>query len=104
MQEWLWQAPRDFEHESFQDRESIIRYLTAISDGFEQGTLTLSSNGDKFSLDTPGLVKFDVRAKQKDSRSQIVLKFSWKSRRKGSRLKIQPLAIEADPTMEKRTE
>jgi amphi-Trp domain-containing protein len=91
---------RGFEHESLQDRESIVKYLAAVGEGIAQGKLTLTSNGDRLFLEAPSLVKFDIQAKQKRSRTQLVLKLSWKSDREGKELKVEPLSIEVDDTSE----
>lgn len=89
------EAEQDFTHESLQDRESIVRYLEALGEGFQQGKLLLSCNGEQFVLETPELVKFDVRAKQKRSRAELTLKLSWKSeKRKGKELRVESLQIE----------
>jgi amphi-Trp domain-containing protein len=84
---------KEFAHESLQDRESIVRYLNALGEGFEQGKLLLASNSTKCVMDTPGLMRFDVRAKQKRDSAQIVLKISWK-KNKGKTLHVEPLVIE----------
>lgn len=88
-------SEQEFTHESLQDRDSIVHILSAVGDGLHKGNLVLSSNGESFSLQTPPLVKFDVEAKQKRSRGQLVLKLSWKNPKSGKELRIEPLSIEA---------
>ena len=68
---------RAFEHESLQDRESILAYLRALIDGFESGVLTLSDNDREISLEPKGLVNFAVKAQQKRNRVNLNLKISW---------------------------
>ncbi|MCO6438655.1 MAG: amphi-Trp domain-containing protein [Phycisphaerae bacterium] len=88
---------KEFAHESLQDRASIVRYLTALGEGIQQGKLLLASDGDQFVLQPPALVKFDVRAKQKRTRAEIVLKLSWKDHpRKGRPLRVESLDADAD--------
>lgn len=85
----------EFTHESLQDRESIIRYLAALGEAFQQGRLQLTRDSDKIVLDTPALIKFDLRAKQKGGAAQIVLKFSWKKQKKNKTLRVEPLIIKS---------
>lgn len=92
------ESPKAFEHESLQDRDSILRYLHAIGEAIQQGKVSLASNSTKFVLETPPLLKFDVRARQKSDSAQIVLKISWKKPKKGSGLHVEPLVIESEHT------
>ena len=68
---------REFEHESLQDRESILAYLKALTDGFENGVLTFSDDAGEISLEPRGLVNFTVRAQKKRNRVNLNLKISW---------------------------
>ena len=94
---------REFEHESLQDRQSIVAYFAALGEGFKQGTLSLSRNGEAVVLATPDLVRFDVQAKQKRDRAQLIVKISWKNQKKGKTLRVEPLQIEAGQTDEPTT-
>jgi amphi-Trp domain-containing protein len=85
---------QEFTHESLQDRDSIVKYLSALGACLQQGRLMLSSNGQSLSLETPQLVKFDVQAKQKRDRTQLVVKLSWKSPKAGKKLRVEPLKID----------
>jgi len=91
---------KEFEHESIQDRESLVRYLHALSDGIQQGYFMLSSNGSEFTLNPPSLVKFDVQAKHNSRRSQIVLRLSWKNPKRTKQLRVEPLEIPPEPAPE----
>lgn len=91
---------KEFEHESLQDRDSLVRYLHALSEGIQQGHLQLSSNGSRFTLNPPSLMKFDVQAKHNSSRSQIVLRLSWKNPKHNKELRVEPLEINPDPARE----
>jgi len=86
---------KEFNHESIQDRDSIVRYLSALGEGLRSGKLQLSSNGQQLSLETPALVKFDVEAKQKRNRAQLVLRISWKHSKSTRELRVEPLSIAA---------
>ena len=68
---------REFEHESLQDRESILAYLKALTEGFESGVLTFSDRNGEISLEPRGLVNFTVRANKKRNRVNLNLKISW---------------------------
>jgi amphi-Trp domain-containing protein len=86
---------REFAHESLQDRETIVKYLGAIAEGLEKGRLLLATNGEQFALETPVLLRFDVQAKQKRDRAQLMLRLSWKNRKQGAKLRVEPLTIDA---------
>lgn len=87
---------KEFAHESLQDRNSIVKYLGALADGLQHGRLLLASQGEELELDTPSLVKFDLQAKQKRNRGQIVLKISWKNHVEQKALRVEPLVIESE--------
>lgn len=74
----------DFSHESLQDRESLVRYLEALSDGIKSGKLTLGHNGDTVVLHPNGLLKLDVKARTKDERIKLTFKISWKENGHGN--------------------
>lgn len=88
---------KEFIHESLQDTESIINYLNALGEGFQHGKLLLTRDSEEFVLETPKLLKFDLRAKEKSDAGQIVIKISWKKQKKGKDLKVEPLVIESEP-------
>ncbi len=67
-----------FEHESFQDNETIGKYLDALVEGFQKGTITLSSEGDQVVLSPNNLLQFQVKARKKGSKSKLSIKISWK--------------------------
>ena len=68
---------REFEHESLQDRQSILTYLKALTEGFESGVLTFSDATGEISLEPRGLVNFAVKAQKKRGRVNLNLKISW---------------------------
>jgi len=87
---------KEFAHESVQDRNSVVRYLSAVGEGIEQGRLLLSTNGEKFVLEAPPLLRFDVRAKQKRNRAEIVIKIGWKSHKRSRELKVESAGSEEE--------
>lgn len=69
---------REFRHESLQDERSISRYLTALTEGFESGTLKLSDREGEITLEPHGLIHLQVQASRKTDRLRLTLKFTWK--------------------------
>ncbi|MGE0710776.1 MAG: amphi-Trp domain-containing protein [Planctomycetota bacterium] len=82
---------RAFEHESLQDRESIVRYLEALTAGLREGSLKLSDEQSELELQPQGLLTLTVRASRKRNRSRLDLRVSWKDRGEGEEggLKIE---------------
>ncbi len=67
-----------FEHESFQDNETIGKYLGALMEGFQKGTITLSSEGDQLVLTPNNILQFQVKARKKGNKNKLSIKISWK--------------------------
>ncbi|MBF0170679.1 MAG: amphi-Trp domain-containing protein [Nitrospinae bacterium] len=67
-----------FGYESLQDRESIVKYLAALNEGFAAGQLLFGSRQKQLALAPQGLIKFDVEGKRKDGQVKLKMKFSWK--------------------------
>lgn len=82
------QANDEFKHESLQDRETIVRYLNAIKDGFVKGRISLGSKEKKIVLEPRGLLDLEIRAKRKNNRVKISLKVSWNAFKDENPLKI----------------
>lgn len=74
----LDESKGEFRHESLQDRESIVRYLNALSQGIASGQLTLGTREENLVLHPSGLLKLSVKARGKDERTKLVFKISWK--------------------------
>ena len=72
---------RTFEHDSLQDLSSLVDYLKAVVDGFEQGKLKVTGGEGEIELEPTGLVRFEVRASQRDDRARFSLRFTWKPKR-----------------------
>lgn len=69
---------REFEHESLQDRATIIRYLKAIEEGFANGSLSLRSKQGNIILEPQGLIGLTVKASRKKGRMHFSLQANWK--------------------------
>jgi len=90
------QSSNEFKHESLQDNQSIVKYLEAIKDGFENGKLTLA-NGDsrEMVLEPAGLLNLELKARSKDGRYKLSFKISWKEKEETPEVDTKPLTIEA---------
>ncbi len=82
----------EFAHESFQDCQSIVKYLTAIGEGFANGHIRFANGNRPMELEPSGMLKFNVRAKRKDGHIKLSLKISWKEQ--GEEVERAPLKIE----------
>ncbi len=88
-------SKEDFRHISVQDRQSVIAYLKAVTEGIERGNLTLRAENEELRLSPSGLLELEVRSSRKSGRVKLALKFSW---REGEGEAIRRgLEIEAEP-------
>ncbi|MBD3373178.1 MAG: amphi-Trp domain-containing protein [Candidatus Coatesbacteria bacterium] len=71
--------PKDeeFTHESLQDVESVVKYLKAICDGFENGLMIFGKTTDQVMLQPQGLLKLNLEVKRKKNRSKLTVKVTW---------------------------
>lgn len=86
--------PEEFKHESLQDRQSIVKYLNALSEGFENGQLVFANKDKQIIFEPRGLLKLDVKAKRKNEKVKLSLKFSWKEDSEVNNMGNGPLIIE----------
>jgi amphi-Trp domain-containing protein len=87
-------APHDrFKHESLEDNETIARYLKALWEGFEQGSLQFSTDDRQLQLQPQGLISLEVEAKRKDEDVKLALKFRWNEPGSRKEIKDRPLKI-----------
>ena len=71
-------SEKKFVFESLQDADTIRTFLQSLVDGFESGTIRLSTNGDEIELNPEGLLNFTVKAKRKAGSNKINIKIGWK--------------------------
>ncbi|MBU2551412.1 MAG: amphi-Trp domain-containing protein [Proteobacteria bacterium] len=88
--------PSRFKHESIEDTDTIIKYLTALKEGFENGSLLFSSEDRKLILKPYGLINLEIEAKRKAEEIKLTLKLKWsdegeETKAKSSSLTIQPM-------------
>jgi amphi-Trp domain-containing protein len=69
----------EFEHGSLQDKATVVRYLNAITEGFDNGSISLVNRGGKIHLKPKGMIDLTVRATHKRGRMQLTLNASWKN-------------------------
>lgn len=67
----------EFEHESIQDVASIVKYLEAITQGFQTGRLLFCAGKKELVLKPQGTLKFAVQAKRKGDRVKFSLNVGW---------------------------
>ncbi len=68
---------QSFKYESLQDKDSVVQYLRDILSGFENGHLELGNKRDRFFIEPEGLIKLDVKASRKQSKTKLTLQLSW---------------------------
>ncbi len=68
----------EFKHESVQDRESIVKYLDALSAGFAEGRLSFTLEDKEFVFEPEGLLDFEIKTRRKGDASRISIRISWK--------------------------
>lgn len=86
---------KSFRHESLQNPHSIITYLDALREGFQNGTLSFSDPHGEIELRPQGLVRFEVQADQKRDRARLALSFEWKDL-SSKRSRAWPLVVKAE--------
>lgn len=69
---------KEFDHESLQDRDSLAQYLQIVTQGFQDGRLSVSSRDEDIALEPRGLIRFELRASQRSDRGRLTLRFTWK--------------------------
>ena len=87
------QAER-FKYQSMQDPQSIVKYLTALKDGFANEAMVFSTNGKRLALKPQGMVSLEVEAKRKGDGAKLNLKFRWNEQEPAEDEGEQPLLIE----------
>ncbi len=87
-------ADEKFRHESLQDKESIGKYLDALSNGFLNGKLHFSWKDKRLVLEPQSLIKFDIETKKKEGEVKLNLRFRWEETPDSSMFIDGPLVIE----------
>ena len=69
-----------FRHESLQDATAVVKYLNALAEGIEKGTLQFRDEQGEIILEPGGMIRFGLEAQKKSDRYSLSLKMSWKQR------------------------
>lgn len=86
-------SDREFRHESIQDTDSVMKYLITFSEGFQKGEIEFRSGTDEIVVRPTGLIQMEIKAKTRDRKSKLSIKFSWKEApviHDNSKLQISP--------------
>lgn len=69
---------QSFEHESLQDRESIVAYLETLTAGLRSGRVEIRQGEEELILEPDGLLTLGIRAVHKRDRTRLDLRISWR--------------------------
>jgi len=86
-------ADEKFVFDSLQDSETIKAFLASLTDGFEKGTITLSTNGEAIELKPDGLLNFVVKARKKGAENRLSIKVEWKDAARGKKTADDKLQV-----------
>ncbi|PLA74466.1 amphi-Trp domain-containing protein [Hydrogenovibrio sp. SC-1] len=68
-----------FEHESLQDKDAIVSYLKAITQGFKKGAIKLSDEDEDFVLTPQAFANLKIKATQSKKGQTLNIKINWSS-------------------------
>lgn len=85
-----------FNYESLQDAVSIRTYLESLIDSIEKGSINLKCDGEEISMRVGDIMKFSVKAKQKDGLNKLNLKISWAENDRRGMTNNKPITIASD--------
>lgn len=69
---------KEIRHTSFEDRESVVRYLQALTEGVQSGVLRIGVADEELVLEPQGLLQLELRVSTRQDHAQIRLQLSWK--------------------------
>jgi len=81
-------SDKEFQHESIQDRDTIIKYLTTFAEGFQKGEIEFRAGTDEIVIKPEGLIQMEVKVKSTGRKSKLTIKFSWKEAPTGGKTKL----------------
>lgn len=67
-----------FNHESLQDRKTIVKYLKAINDGISRGALSFADDSNEITLTPNGVIRLKVNVLCQDNTRELQIRFNWK--------------------------
>lgn len=66
-----------FKHNTAADGAGLARYLTALAEALENGSLPLTRPGRSFNLHPRGLIDVGLKVRCKNGRGRLTLNLSW---------------------------
>ncbi len=87
---------KDFQHESIEDKESVVRYLQTLSEGFRSQKLEFQTGQEEILLEPSGLIQVEIKARSRHRKSKLSIKFVWKDQRQAEGKPKRVLAIRTD--------
>jgi amphi-Trp domain-containing protein len=70
----------DFKYKSIQDCQTVLEYLDELRAGFLSGRIDFVNENERISLHPKGLLNFEIKASNRDSKGKITLKMTWKEK------------------------
>ena len=80
-----------FRHESLQNKDTIGKYLKALTEAVAKGEILLEDEDGSLELHPNGLIHFKVTGTQEDNLNRVNIRLSWQSSEevpKNKKLKI----------------
>lgn len=89
---------KEFEHDSLEDRQSLVEYLETVTRGIAQGKLVVGGREGEITLEPRGLIRFALRASIKPERGKLSLRMTWKPTGQDDELPPEALRITTSQT------
>jgi len=67
-----------FNHESLQDRKTIVKYLKTINDGITKGALSFADDSNEITLTPDGVIRLKVKVLRQNNQRELQVLFNWK--------------------------
>lgn len=67
----------NFKHQSALDPKGLARYLSALAEGAERGSLPLSDGEHNFAINPRGFIDLSLKIRRKNGRIRLNLDLSW---------------------------
>jgi amphi-Trp domain-containing protein len=83
---------KQFEYESYEDNQTVQRYLSSLIEGFKNGRINLNSEDETISLQPNGLIQFRVKVQTKARTNKLSIKLQWKERERPKKTKTMQIS------------
>ena len=84
-----------FKHESLEDPESIVKYLLALKEGFDEGALMFSSDERRLTVKPSGLINMEIEARRQGDDVRLTLRFRWSEATRADETRQGALTIQS---------